>query len=463
VAAACSSAQARRRAVEGPALYRPRRPAESVLYRVVQEHLETYLARAREGSLDTDPVPRFIEREFRRYLECGILAHGFARARCSGCGHDFLIAFSCKGRGICPSCNARRMAQAAAHLVEQVFPRQPLRQWVLSVPKRLRYFLHHDPAVVSAVLHIFLRVVEQTLRQSSPGAGSGARFGAVSFLHRFGSALNPHVHFHCCVIDGVFQPDVEGRLCFYPALGLTQERIAKVQEQVRRRVLRAFVRRGLLEPGAARDMRGWDAGGGFSVDASIRVQAHDRVGLERLLRYCARPPFALERLGQAEDQALIYRLPKPMPNGQTQLRLTPLELLDRLAALIPPPRVHRHRYHGVLAPNAPWRAQVTAGAAAQAPSAAAACLPPGSPGGEHRGRCRRDGAPIVCHLAVGDAAGENLRGVSAGLSALWGAAADPRLRHRYGLGHPRSSAPRGTDPAAAGLARARSAAVGGAV
>jgi hypothetical protein len=56
---------------------------------------------------------------------------------------------------------------------------------------------------------------------------------------------------------------------------------------------------------------------------------------------------------------LVYRLPKALADGKTQLRLTPLELLDRLAALIPPPRLHRHRYHGVLAPNAPWRAQVT--------------------------------------------------------------------------------------------------------
>jgi hypothetical protein len=113
------------------------------------------------------------------------------------------------------------------------------------------------------------------------------------------------------------------------------------------------------------------------------VEAHDRAGLERLLRYCARPPFALERLVQAEDQALIYRLPKPMPHGRTQLRLTPLELLDRLAALMPPPRLHRHRYQGVLAPHAPWRAQVTtmaAGPSAPAPSETTrrtACLPAG--------------------------------------------------------------------------------------
>ncbi len=61
-----------------------------------------------------------------------------------------------------------------------------------------------------------------------------------------------------------------------------------------------------------------------------------------------------------EGKELLYRLPKPRPDGQTVLRLTPLEFIERLAALIPPPRRHRHRYHGVLAPNSPLRAAVTA-------------------------------------------------------------------------------------------------------
>ncbi len=86
-----------------------------------------------------------------------------------------------------------------------------------------------------------------------------------------------------------------------------------------------------------------------------------RKGTERLLSsYCARPSFALERLESIDAQRLLYRLPKPGPNGRTALNLTPLELIQRLAALIPPPRAHRHRYHGVLAPNASLRAAVTA-------------------------------------------------------------------------------------------------------
>jgi hypothetical protein len=95
-------------------VYRRRRPERTPLYRAVQAHLETYLALARDGHDDGGGVPRHVEGAFRRYLECGILAHGFARARCGECGHDFLIAFSCKGRSVCPSCNARRMAETAA-------------------------------------------------------------------------------------------------------------------------------------------------------------------------------------------------------------------------------------------------------------------------------------------------------------------------------------------------------------
>ncbi len=107
-------------------------------------------------------------------------------------------------------------------------------------------------------------------------------------------------------------------------------------------------------------------------DRSVGIAGQDRAGLERLLRYCARPPFALERLEQVNEHQIIYQLPKPRRDGRTVLMLTPLELIDHLAALIPPPRLHRHRYHGVLAPNSPLRAAATAYAREHAGSAEAA-------------------------------------------------------------------------------------------
>jgi hypothetical protein len=164
-------------------------------------------------------------------------------------------------------------------------------------------------------------------------------------------ALNAHLHFHCVVI-------------------------ADVQACVRRRLLRVFVRRGLLPADDARAMAQWAHGGGFSVDGSVHIEAADRAGRERLLRYCARPPFALDRLRELGPERLRYELTKPGPGGAGSLLLTPVELIDRIAALVPPPRIHRHRTFGVLAPNSPLRAAVTALALAATTSPPAANAQP---------------------------------------------------------------------------------------
>jgi hypothetical protein len=180
----------------------------------------------------------------------------------------------------------------------------------------------------------------------------------------------------------VFEPaaatgdtDAAPGVVFHAAAGLDAQAIATVQAQVRLRVLRTFVRRALIEKCDAEEMVDWDHSGGFSVDAAVRIEGNDRAGLERLLRYdrrkspfrdCARPPFALEHLHQRDAEHLVYHCPKPRPDRPCDLVLTPLELIDRIAALVPRPRTHRHRYYdqrkslwnGVLAPNAPLRAAV---------------------------------------------------------------------------------------------------------
>ena len=152
----------------------PAPPRTHAAVPTIAEHFETWHELASAGQFDGQgdhhtPKP-YVRQAFRKYLECGIFAHGFARAWCDDCGHDYIVAYSCKGRGICPSCNTRRMVETAAHLTDHVFPRLPVRQWVLSVPKRLRYFIQRDGAVLNMVLRIFLRVIAQTLQTHSPGA-----------------------------------------------------------------------------------------------------------------------------------------------------------------------------------------------------------------------------------------------------------------------------------------------------
>jgi len=266
------------------------------------------------------------------------------------------------------NCSARRMAEVAARLTDHVLPHLPLRQWVLSVPKRLRPYLHHDPGLAGAVLRIFVRAVRSELGRRSPGAPTRVHIAAVSFPQRFGSSLNPHFHYHVLAIDGVFSEGASGDVRFHEATGLSPDNAQRLARTMQRRVLRAFRRRGLLDDATADDMLTWQATGGFSVDASVRIEGDDRAGVERLVRYCARPPFALERLHAlgdsaalaSEDARLLYRLPEPDRHGRSALVLSPFELLDRISRLVPPPRVHRHRYHGVLAPNAKLRAAVVA-------------------------------------------------------------------------------------------------------
>lgn len=287
-----------------PALYRPRRPERTLLHSLVREHLETFLALARQGQAEMSPVPGYVETTFRKYLECGVPSFGFARARCSACGYDFFVAFSCQTKGICPSCNTRRMVETAAHLTDRVLPRVPFRQWVLSVPKRVRYFLRLESETVGAVLRIFMRALETTLRQKSPGAPAGSRFGAVAFVHHFGASLNGHIHFHCIITDGVFSESGAEEALFYEATDLDTPDIEAVQEKTRHRVLKWLERHGYLDPEAVEMMRGWPHSGGFSLDASVRLNDWDRGGLERLARYCARPPFSTERLDRWDSDTV---------------------------------------------------------------------------------------------------------------------------------------------------------------
>ncbi len=167
----------------------PRRePEGTVLYGVVLEYLETFLAQAQAMERS---VPRFVERKLRAYLECGLLQFGFLRVRCSRCGLDRLVAFSCKGRGFCPSCVGHRMADTAAHLVDRVLPQVPVRQWVLSLPWALRYRLAYDRALCSDVLGLFIRTVFSAQRRRARAelgpAAARAQSGAVTFVQRFGA------------------------------------------------------------------------------------------------------------------------------------------------------------------------------------------------------------------------------------------------------------------------------------
>src|SRR6516164_8156872 len=395
------------------ATYAPRDPSGTVLYHVIAEHLETFLA-----SLADDPEatgwPAYVQREFDDYLRCGILAHGFLRLGCDTCKKELLVPFSGKRRGFCPSCAGRRMAQMAAHLVEQVIPWVPTRQWVVSVPVPLRYWMaaSHE---LTAKVHTIIRTtigqyyVNQAVQRGH--ARATVHPGSVSFLQRFCSALNVNLHFHCVFIEGVYldRTAVGLKPRFLAGEPPSNTDVAAVVQKISRRVIRKLRRLGYLETGLeapvvtgydplrdtapelARTMAasvqqriafgdragqpvrrigaGFGAEGeaprltglrcasvhGLSLHANTAIAAHRRDQLAQLIRSTARGAVSLERLQEDANGDLVYTFTHPWSDGTTGMTLSPLELLEKLAALVPLPHVHLGRYGGCLAPHSHLR------------------------------------------------------------------------------------------------------------
>jgi hypothetical protein len=398
------------------ATYAPRDPSHTVLYHVIAEHLETFLA-----SLADDPeatgLPAYVQQEFYDYLRCGILAHGFLRLGCDTCHKELLVPFSCKRRGFCPSCAVRRMAQTVAHLVEQVIPWVPTRQWVVSVPVPLRYWMASSQDLTAQVHTIIRTTIGQYYVNQAVQRGHArgtVHPGSVTFIQRFGSALQLNLHFHVICLEGVYlERTAAGRTPrFVPAEPPTDADIAAVIQKISHRVIRTLRRLGYLEAGleppvatgydplrdtapelartmaasvqhriafgqrAGQHVRRIGAGfgsegeaprltgsrcasvHGFSLHANTFIPAHRRDQLEQLIRYTARGAVSLERLQGDTHGNLVYTFTHPWSDGTTGITLAPLELLEQLAALVPLPHVHLVRYGGCLAPHSHLRGAI---------------------------------------------------------------------------------------------------------
>jgi len=384
-------------------------PERTLLYALVQAHYPDFLARleAEERSL-----PAYVREEFEAFLRCGVLDHGFLRVVCDHCHAERLVAFSCKKRGFCPSCGARRMAESARHLVEEVFGPRPVRQWVLSFPFPLRLLFASKPDVIGPVLGIVQRVIGGWLADQAGINRANAHCGAVTLIQRFGSALNLNIHFHMLWLDGVYedtseppqQPLRKPRL--RRARAPTSAQLTELAGKIAHRVCRHLTRKGWLEgenesaflsDRAAGDdgmdalrmssityriATGKNAGrkvvtlqtllgddgpqeggagqvGGFSLHAGVAAEAHESHKLEKLCRYITRPAISEKRLSISPQGRVRYQLKTPWRNGTTHVEWDAVDFVAKLAALVPPPRAHLTRFHGIFAPNASLRAQLT--------------------------------------------------------------------------------------------------------
>ncbi|MGK5089669.1 transposase [Bdellovibrionota bacterium FG-2] len=384
---------------ESPAAsYRPRDPTQALIYQVVQKNWLTFVRdREEEGRY----LPSHIKREFQAFMGCGVLANGFVRLKCDGCKHEKLVAFSCKKRGFCSSCGARRMSEQAAFYTDWVFPEAPVRQWVISFPMPLRYWMARDSKLLSTVLGIYIRAISgyQRKRARREGVRHGDS-GSITLVQLFGGSVNLAPHFHTLMIEGVYyEPFGNGKVVYHELRGPTTAEVQQILATIQTRVVRALKKRGYpvdkdphsnegdsnqeeftevieLCQGASVKNKialGERAGqrvrkmgsfgiegelplkegvrcasiGGFSLHANTVIEKDEKERLEKLCRYVARPPIAEGRLSEASNGDLIYRFKKDWSDGTSAVRFSPLEFLEKLVALVPQPRMHLSRFHGL--------------------------------------------------------------------------------------------------------------------
>jgi putative transposase len=302
-------------------------------------------------------------------------------------------------------------------------PHVPLRQFVLTIPHELCRRVAYDGKLFGALSRLFADSVLAWYhrRLADEGAPRG-RGGAVVVMQRSSSDLRLNPHLHGVFLDGVYVMESEGVPSFRALPDLSTSDVADVLQVTRVRIVRFRQRRGVLsadaEPTevddgfaerepvlaelAAAAVSGLPLAGpevrrrpieiplrgrpgvavtkprcveemGFTLHADTRAGALDERGRDALLEYVLRPPIASENVQQAPEGLVRIVLKRPFRDGTTAVDLDPLSLLCRLAAMVPPPRLHTVRYQGVLSSASKWRSLVIPpppapdGAASEAP------------------------------------------------------------------------------------------------
>ena len=245
-----------------PAERERRRPEESTLYKAVAAGLKGFLE---QREADGRGVPWFVRKALQGFLKCGLLEHGFCRLVCDDCRQEQVVArpsgsmpsapagtsASCKDRGFCPSCMGRRMADTAAHLVDRILPDVRIRQWVLSLPIRVRLLCAFKPDALTAVVRELTRAIFAYQRRRARKLGlRNPRCGAVTAIQRFGSAADLNTHLHTLVLDGIY---ADGAV-FHALPPPTSAELARLTRVVAKKVGQALVSLGFGDDDAIRNL-----------------------------------------------------------------------------------------------------------------------------------------------------------------------------------------------------------------
>jgi len=321
-------------------VYRPRRPRASPLWQIVHHAWDEFIAhyearhRRTHGPLRKDALA-----VVDQFYRCGDLAAGFTRLQCPDCGHEKLLAFTCKSRHFCPSCHQRRVRALGDWIAHDVCFEVPHRQFVFTMPRPLRGIFRKRRKLLDHLFRVSIECLRDWMRTRLDLPDG--QLGAVAAVQTFGDYLNFHPHLHVLAATGLV--DRDGRFHLMPV-----ESIEPLSELFRHRFIEALLRGKLISEKKARQLLGWTHSG-FSLDAGEKpVAAHDVDGRRRLAEYLLRAPFSLEKITWNEtSRKVIYRSKR---SWHTKKNFQIFEVTDFLAAAvehIPPKGQQTVRYYGL--------------------------------------------------------------------------------------------------------------------
>jgi hypothetical protein len=258
--------------------YRPRRTHDSPLFQLLERHFaefeRVYAERFAPSFGHWRPI---VAGTVAKFLRCGDLHEGFARVKCRACKHEFFVAFSCKQRCVCASCHQKRSLILSDRLAAEVCAEVAHRQFVFTMPKRLRVFFRFDRALLGDLARLAWETVLEVYRATL--GRDDLVPGMVAGIQTFGELIHWHPHIHALAPDGAF--DETGTFHPLPAVA-----VEPFRELFAHKVLGLLLARGKIGAEVVENIRSWKHSG-FSVDKSVRIEAGDRAGLLRDLRHSA--------------------------------------------------------------------------------------------------------------------------------------------------------------------------------
>lgn len=315
--------------------YRPRRPQESDYYHCVEDYFETFVNVYDDRfSRDYGFWRPYIEKVICRYLDCGDLRHGFARVRCNDCGHEYLLAFSCKRRHFCPSCHQKRVVEFGEWLCLDVLKKIPHRHFIFSIPKMLRRYFLYDRKLLAGLSRCAWESLKVFIQQAVPEKEPIP--GAVIAIQTFGDFLGFNPHCHILMTDGCFYGD-KGMFRVAPPL-----EIKKLEAIFRHKVFRMLLKKGKITEEMVRMLLTWRHSG-FNVFCGKRISPNDDTAMENLARYIIRASFSQKRMKYLDREGtVVYR----SKDGKDQKTFPAMEWLAAMCSHIPNRGEQMVRYYG---------------------------------------------------------------------------------------------------------------------